>query len=54
MINYNLTRTLGFKEFVRTIAKDRIDTKLGSKTVEKLQGVDWCKCSVLHCMFLRT
>ncbi len=54
MINYNLTRTLGFKEFVRMIAKNRIDTKLGSKTVEKLQGVDWCKCSVLHYMFLCT
>jgi hypothetical protein len=51
MMNYNLTRTLGFKEFVRTIAKNRTDTKLWSKTVEK---VDWCKCSVLHCMFLRT
>ncbi|KAL7521008.1 hypothetical protein ACHAWX_005702 [Stephanocyclus meneghinianus] len=38
---YNMTHTPTFDQFVKAIAKNRTDFELGSKTREKLWGVDW-------------
>lgn len=43
LMNYNMTHTPSFEEFVNIISENRIDFELGSKTREKLQGVDWRK-----------
>lgn len=41
LMNYNMTQTPSFEEFVKAISQNRVDFELGSKTREKLQGVDW-------------
>ena len=42
-MNYNMTDTPTFAEFVHAISRNRTATELGVKSREKLHGIDWCK-----------
>lgn len=50
LMNYNMSQTPSFEEFVNIISQNRVDFELGSKTKEKLQGVDWRKFWSLPCL----
>ena len=54
LMNYNMTVTPSFAEFVHAISKNRTATEIGVKSKEKLHGVDWCKClchvEILYCI----
>eukprot|EP00956_Cyclotella_meneghiniana_P027059 scaffold59906_cov36-Cyclotella_meneghiniana.AAC.1 len=41
LMNYNMTVTPSFAEFVHAISKNRTATEIGVKSKEKLHGVDW-------------